>query len=55
MGRYHLFGDKDGEKEFHLFSNNRTDLIQKAHDYIEKGYFAFLVDQKTGAMKEIRL
>lgn len=53
--RYHLWGDKLGGQEFHLFSDDREKLINKAHDYINKGYFVFLQDQKTGSMKEIRI
>ena len=54
MGRYHMWGDHDGNKEFHLFSDDRQKLIEKAQDYIQKGYFIFIADQKTGLMKEIR-
>lgn len=53
-GRYQLFGDRDGQHEFNIFSNDRADLVQRAQHFIKKGYFVFLIDQKTGNMKEIK-
>lgn len=52
--RYHLFGDKSGDEEFHLYSNEERPLKEQAKWYIDQGYFVFLEDTRTGKMKEVR-
>lgn len=55
MKRYKISGDKDGTQEFNILSNNRTQLLKKAKEYIEQGYFVFLIDTLKDKIVEIRI